>query len=49
MNSLEQLASLLSDAIVNLDPQEFDAIGDAVRPVQGRGSGVLFGADEWRM
>ena len=30
MNNLEQLAALLFDAIVNLDPQEFDAIGDAV-------------------
>jgi len=27
---LEQLAALLFDAIVNLDPQEFDAVADAV-------------------
>jgi hypothetical protein len=26
MNNLEQLAALLFDAIVNLDPQEFDAV-----------------------
>jgi hypothetical protein len=30
MNDLEQLAALLFDAIANLDPQEFDAIADAV-------------------
>jgi hypothetical protein len=30
MNNLEQLAALLFDAIVNLDPQEFDAVADAV-------------------
>ena len=30
MTNLEQLAALLFDAIVNLDPQEFDAISDAV-------------------
>jgi hypothetical protein len=30
MNDLEQLAALLFDAIVNLDPQEFDAVADAV-------------------
>ena len=30
MSSLERLAAHLFDAIVNLDPQEFDAIGDAV-------------------
>jgi hypothetical protein len=30
MTNLEQLAALLFDAIVNLDPQEFDAIADAV-------------------
>jgi hypothetical protein len=30
MTNLEQLAGLLFDAIVNLDPQEFDAIADAV-------------------
>jgi hypothetical protein len=30
MNNLEQLAALLFDAIVNLDPQEFDAVTDAV-------------------
>ena len=29
MTNLEQLAALLFDAIVNLDPQEFDAITDA--------------------
>ena len=31
MTNLEQLAALLFDAIVNLDPQEFDAVADAVR------------------
>lgn len=30
MTNLEQLASLLFDVIVNLDPGEFDAIADAV-------------------
>jgi hypothetical protein len=30
MNNLEQLAALLFDGIVNLDPQEFDAVADAV-------------------
>jgi len=30
MSNLEQLAVLLVDAIVNLDPQEFDAVADAV-------------------
>jgi len=30
MTNLGQLAALLFDAIVNLDPQEFDAIADAV-------------------
>jgi hypothetical protein len=30
MTNLEQLAALVIDAIVNLDPQEFDAIADAV-------------------
>jgi hypothetical protein len=30
MTNLEQLAALLFDAIVNLDPQEFDAVADAV-------------------
>ena len=30
MTNLEQLAALLFDAIANLDPQEFDAIADAV-------------------
>jgi hypothetical protein len=30
MTSLEQLAALLFDVIVNLDPQEFDAIAEAV-------------------
>ena len=30
MTNLEQLAVLLFDAIVNLDPQEFDAVTDAV-------------------
>ena len=30
MNNLEQLAALLFDAIINLDPQEFDAVADAV-------------------
>ena len=30
MTNLERLAALLFDAIVNLDPQEFDAVSDAV-------------------
>ena len=30
MTALEQLAARLFDAIVNLDPQEFDRIADAV-------------------
>jgi hypothetical protein len=30
MNNLEHLAALLFDVIVNLDPQEFDAVADAV-------------------
>ena len=30
MNNLEQLAALLFDVIVNLDPQEFDAVAAAV-------------------
>lgn len=30
MNNLEQLAALLFDAVVNLDPQEFDAVAGAV-------------------
>jgi hypothetical protein len=30
VTNLEQLAALLFDAIVNLDPQDFDAIADAV-------------------
>ena len=30
MTNLEQLAALLFDTIVNLDPQEFDAIAAAV-------------------
>jgi hypothetical protein len=30
MNNLEHIAALLFDAIVNLDPQEFDAIARAV-------------------
>ena len=30
MTNLEQIAALLFDAIVNLDPQEFDAVADAV-------------------
>ena len=30
MTNLEQLAALLLEAIVNLDPQEFDAVADAV-------------------
>jgi hypothetical protein len=30
MNNLEQLAALLVDAVVNLDPQEFHAIAAAV-------------------
>ena len=30
MTNLEQLAALLFDAIVNLDPQEFDAVADAI-------------------
>jgi hypothetical protein len=30
MTYLEQLAALLLGAIVNLDPQEFDAVADAV-------------------
>ena len=30
MTNLEQLAALLFDAIVNLDPQEFEAIAHAV-------------------
>jgi hypothetical protein len=28
--SLERLGALIFDAIVNLDPQEFDAVADAV-------------------
>jgi hypothetical protein len=30
MNNLEQLAALLFDVIVNLDPQEFEAVAAAV-------------------
>ena len=30
MTNLEQLAVLLFDSIINLDPQEFDAVADAV-------------------
>ena len=30
MTNLEQLGALLFEAIVNLDPQEFDAVTDAV-------------------
>jgi hypothetical protein len=30
MNDLEQLAALLFDAIINLDPQEFDAVAAVV-------------------
>jgi len=30
MTNLERLAALLLDAIVTLDPQEFDAVADAV-------------------
>jgi hypothetical protein len=30
VTNLEQLAALLFDAIVNLDPQEFEAVADAV-------------------
>jgi hypothetical protein len=30
MTNLEQLATLLFDVIVNLDPQEFDAVAGAV-------------------
>ena len=30
MTNLEQLAALLFETIVNLDPQEFDAVTDAV-------------------
>jgi len=30
MTNLERLAVLLFDAIVNLDPREFDAVADAV-------------------
>jgi hypothetical protein len=30
MNNLEQLAALLFDVVVNLDPQEFDAVAAVV-------------------
>jgi hypothetical protein len=30
MNNLEQLAALLFDAIINLDPQDFDAVAAVV-------------------
>jgi hypothetical protein len=53
MNNLEQLADLLVDAIVNLDPQEFEAIAGAVGRFKSEGSprgcpefATLFGAIE---
>jgi hypothetical protein len=57
MTYLEQLAALLFDVIVNLDPQEFNAVADAVArfKIEGQGSdspltcrefAILFGALE---
>jgi hypothetical protein len=37
-NNLEQLADLLSDAIVNLDPQEFEAVAGAAGRLKREGS-----------
>jgi hypothetical protein len=57
MTHLEQLAVLLFDVIVNLDPQEFNAVADAVArfKIEDQGSdsplmceefAILFGALE---
>jgi hypothetical protein len=55
VSNLERLAALLFDAIVNLDPQEFDSLSDAVarfksevRPMHGGCPefATLFGAIE---
>lgn len=45
MTDLEQLAHLLSDAVVNLDPKEFDAIAGAAGRFRSEGS--LYGCPEF--
>jgi hypothetical protein len=43
MNNLEHLAALLFDVIVNLDPQEFDAVADAVTRFKVADSALMHG------